>query len=51
MNKSKEFEEEDKLIRDKVDAQNHLESYMHSIKNQVSSKDKLADKLSDEEKQ
>jgi len=47
---AKEFEESDKLIKEKIDARNQLESYMHTMRNQVEDKDKLADKLDEDEK-
>ncbi|KAI6658483.1 Glucose-regulated protein [Oopsacas minuta] len=45
------FAEEDKKIKDRVDAKNELESITYSLKNQVNDKEKLGAKLSDEEKE
>jgi len=47
---SENFAEEDKKIKEKVEARNELESYSYSIKNQIGDKEKLGAKLSDEEK-
>ena len=45
------FAEEDKLLKDRVDAKNELESYTYSLKNQVNDNEKLGSKLSESEKQ
>jgi len=48
---AKEFEEEDKKVKERVDAYNGLESYVHNLKSQVEDDEKgLADKLSLEDK-
>ncbi|RWS16339.1 heat shock protein 70-3-like protein [Dinothrombium tinctorium] len=44
------FAEDDKKVKERVEAKNELESYAYSLKNQVKDKDKLGGKLSDEEK-
>ena len=46
-----EFEEEDKLIKDRVEAKNQLESYAYSLKRQVEDKDQLGGKITDEDKE
>jgi len=46
-----EFEEEDKALRERVEARNSLESVAYSLKNQVNDKEKLGSKLSAEDKQ
>ncbi|KAE8662709.1 Luminal-binding protein [Hibiscus syriacus] len=47
---AEEFSEEDKKVKEKIDARNSLETYVYNMKNQISDKDKLADKHeSDEE--
>ena len=46
-----EFEEEDRKLREKVEARNSLESIAYSLRNQVNDKEKLADKLDDDDKQ
>ncbi|KAJ1694461.1 hypothetical protein LUZ63_011159 [Rhynchospora breviuscula] len=48
---AEEFAEEDKKLKEKIDARNSLESYVYNIKNTVTDKDKLADKLESEEKE
>ncbi|CDY63497.1 BnaC07g48050D [Brassica napus] len=48
---SEEFAEEDKKVKERIDARNSLETYVYNMKNQVSDKDKLADKLEADEKE
>ncbi|KAJ4751371.1 heat shock protein 70 [Rhynchospora pubera] len=48
---AEEFAEEDKKLKEKIDAKNSLETYVYNIKNTVTDKDKLADKLESEEKE
>jgi len=45
-----EFEEEDRKMRENVEARNSLESVAYQLKNQVNDKEKLGGKLSDDEK-
>merc|ERR1712145_35262 len=45
------FADEDKKLKERVEARNELESYAYSLKNQISDKEKLGAKLSDEEKE
>jgi len=47
---SEKFADEDKKIKERVEAKNELESYVYSLKNQIADKEKLGGKLSDEEK-
>jgi len=47
---AEEFAEEDKLLKEKVDARNQLETYCYNMKNSISDSDKLADKLEEEDK-
>ena len=47
---SEKFAEEDKKVKDRVDAKNELESYVYSLKTQLADKEKLGGKLSSEEK-
>lgn len=47
---SEKFSEEDKKLKERVEARNELESYAYSLKNQVGDKDKLGAKLSDGDK-
>merc|ERR1711968_411219 len=48
---AKEYEEEDKRVKEKIDAKNSLESYIYNIKNTINDEDKIKDKLSDEDKE
>jgi heat shock protein 5 len=51
INDAERFAEEDKLVRERVEAKNELESYTYSLKTQVNDEEKLGSKLSEEEKQ
>merc|ERR1712178_211546 len=44
------YAEEDKAIKAKIDAKNQFENYIYQMKNSIEDKDKLADKIGDEEK-
>merc|ERR1711998_102051 len=49
---AEEFAEEDKKVRDKIEARNSLENYVYSMKNQLSDSEKgVADKISDDDKE
>ena len=50
INDAEKFAEEDKKVKERVEARNELESYAYSLKNQVGDKEKLGGKLSDEDK-
>ena len=50
VNEAEKFADEDKLVKEKVEAKNEFESYAFSLKNQVGDKDKLGSKLSEEDK-
>jgi len=47
---SEKYAEEDKAIKEKIDAKNSLENYIYQMKNSVDDKEKLAEKLTDEDK-
>lgn len=47
---AEEFAEEDKKTKEKIEARNSLDSYVYSMKQTVESPEKLADKLSEDEK-
>jgi chaperone protein DnaK len=47
---AEKFSDDDKKIKEKVEAKNELESYAYSLKNQIGDKEKLGGKLSDEDK-
>ena len=52
LKEAKEFEEQDKLVKEKIDARNSLENYIYSMKNTVEDKEKgLGDKVSESEKE
>merc|ERR1739838_179203 len=44
------FAEEDKKLKEKVEARNELESFVYSLKNQLADKEKLGAKISEEDK-
>ncbi len=46
---AKEREEDDKLIRERVQARNGLESYVYQIRNTIQDKEKVEDKLSEDD--
>merc|ERR1711861_54993 len=51
VSEAEEFAEEDKKVREKIEARNQLENYVYSMKNQLSDSEKgVADKISDDEK-
>lgn len=50
INDAEKFADEDKTLKERVDARNELESYAYSLKSQVGDKEKLGGKLSDEDK-
>merc|ERR1719316_2191453 len=47
---SEKFAEEDKAIKEKIDARNQFENYIYQMKNSVEDKDKLADKIEEDDK-
>jgi heat shock protein 5 len=47
---AEEFAEQDKVLKEKVDSKNALESYIYSMKNSVEDPEKLAKKLEEEDK-
>ncbi|MQL84181.1 hypothetical protein Taro_016667 [Colocasia esculenta] len=48
---AEEFAEEDKKVKEKIDARNSLETYVYNMKNTINDKDKLAEKLEGDEKE
>ena len=40
LKEAKEFEEQDKIVKEKIDARNSLENYIYSMKNTVEDKEK-----------
>ena len=47
---AEDFEEEDKKVKQRVEAKNQLESTAYSLKNQIHDDDKLGDKLDEDDK-
>lgn len=47
---SEKYEAEDKAIKEKIDTRNQFENYIYQMKNSIEDKQKLADKISSEEK-
>lgn len=47
---AEKFADEDKKVKEKVEARNELESYAYSLKNQIGDKEKMGGKLTDEDK-
>ncbi|XP_067661756.1 endoplasmic reticulum chaperone BiP-like [Haliotis asinina] len=50
INDAEKYADEDKKVKEKVEAKNELESYAYSLKNQLGDKEKLGGKLSSEDK-
>merc|ERR1719486_917174 len=49
---AEEFQEEDKKVREKIEARNQLENYVYSMKNTLGDSEKgVADKISDDDKE
>ncbi|KAL9676907.1 hypothetical protein QQ045_005129 [Rhodiola kirilowii] len=48
---AEEFAEEDKRIKEKIDAHNRLETYVYNMRSQINDKDKLSDKIDSEDKE
>jgi len=48
---AEKFAEEDKLLKERIEAKNGLENYAYSLKNQLKDEKQLGGKLSDEEKE
>jgi heat shock protein 5 len=51
INDAERFAEEDKKLKERVEARNELEGYAYSLKNQIADKEKLGGKLSSEDKE
>jgi len=48
---AEEFAEEDKLVKQTIDARNGLEGYAYNMKNTINDDDKLGDKIEEEDKE
>lgn len=51
INDAEKFADDDKKIKERVEARNELESYVYSLKNQIGDKEKLGAKLSEADKE
>ncbi|KAI9312319.1 heat shock 70kDa protein 5, isoform CRA_b [Zopfochytrium polystomum] len=51
MQQAEEFAEQDKILRDTIDAKNALEAYVYTVEQQVSDEDKLGSKICDNDRQ
>ncbi|KAK9004377.1 hypothetical protein V6N11_002179 [Hibiscus sabdariffa] len=51
VHETEEFAKENKKVKEKIDARNSLETYVYNMKNHISDKDKLVDKLESDEKE
>jgi endoplasmic reticulum chaperone BiP len=47
---SEKFAEQDKELKEKIDAKNSLENYIYTMKNTIEDKEKLADKIEADDK-
>lgn len=50
INDADRYAEEDRLLKEKIDARNELEGYVYSLKNQINDEEKLGGKLSEDDK-
>jgi heat shock protein 5 len=48
---AEKFADEDKEVKDKIDAKNSLENYLYTMRNTIEDKEKLADKIDEEDKE
>lgn len=48
---AKTFEAQDKIAKERIDAKNSLDSYIHSMRNTIEDETKLANKISAEDKE
>lgn len=47
---AEKFAEEDKILKEKIDAKNSLENYIFTMRNTIDDKEKLGDKIEEEDK-
>ena len=47
---AEKFAEEDKIVKEKIDARHALQNYIYTMRNTIEDKDKLADKLEEDDK-
>merc|ERR1711908_270163 len=50
INEAEKYAEKDRLLKERVESRNELESYLYGLKNQLNDDDKLGGKLSDDDK-
>ena len=50
INEAESFAEEDKALKERIDAKHSLQNYLYTMRNTIEDKDKLADKLSEDDK-
>ena len=50
INEAESFAEEDKALKERIDAKHSLQNYLYTMRNTIEDKDKLAEKLADEDK-
>jgi len=50
LREAEEFKEEDRIIKDKIDAKNSFQNYIYQMRNTIEDKNKLADKLDSTDK-
>jgi heat shock protein 5 len=48
---AEEFAEQDKELKEKIDAEHNFKNYIHTMRNTIEDKDKLADKLDQDDKE
>ena len=48
---AEDFAEQDKMVKERIDAKNSFESYIYSMRNTIEDPEKLADKLDDSDKE
>ena len=47
---AEKFADQDKELKEKIDAKNSLENYLYTMRNTIEDKEKLADKIEDDDK-
>merc|ERR1712061_684538 len=50
INEAESFAEEDKALKERIDAKHSLQNYLYTMRNTIEDKDKLAEKLADDDK-
>jgi len=48
---AEKFADQDKELKEKIDAKNSLENYIYTMRNTIDDKEKLADKIDEDDKQ